>query len=71
MLALAVVLAVPVGLTPVAQAADGPGRPGVPKQRSSEVEAVEADGASAERRTAVRSAARNAAESGRCLLYTP
>ncbi|MCX4484660.1 RHS repeat-associated core domain-containing protein [Streptomyces anulatus] len=65
MLALAVVLAVPVGLTPVAQAADGPGRPGVPKQRSSEVEAVEADGASAERRTAVRSAARNAAESGR------
>lgn len=64
-LALAVVLAVPVGLTPVAQAADGPGRPGVPKQRSSEVEAVEADGASAERRTAVRSAARNAAESGR------
>ncbi|WP_234320602.1 RHS repeat domain-containing protein [Streptomyces sp. NRRL B-1381] len=64
-LALAVVLAVPVGLTPVAQAAGGPGRPGVPKQRSSEVEAVPADGAAAARRTAVRSAARNAAETGR------
>lgn len=64
-LALAVVLAVPVGLAPVAQAADGPGSPGVPEQRSSKVEAVKADGASDERRTAVRSAARNAAEMGR------
>ncbi|MFF3322717.1 RHS repeat-associated core domain-containing protein [Streptomyces sp. NPDC002889] len=65
MLALSVVLAVPAGLTPVAQAAEGPGRPGVPKQRSSKVEAMNAAGAAKARKRVAASAKSNAADTAK------
>ncbi|MFI7360693.1 RHS repeat-associated core domain-containing protein [Streptomyces sp. NPDC050149] len=50
----------PAGLSPQARAADGPGRPGVPDQRSSKVRAMNAAGAADARRRATDTAARNA-----------
>ncbi|MFI6286665.1 polymorphic toxin-type HINT domain-containing protein [Streptomyces sp. NPDC051018] len=66
---LAVVLAVPAGLTPVAQpaqAADGTaGRPDVPKPRSSKVTAMNAAGAKKARERALRDQATDTAEAAR------
>ncbi|WP_405809444.1 RHS repeat-associated core domain-containing protein [Streptomyces sp. NBC_01520] len=61
-MALAAVLTVPVGLSPVAQAAEGPGRPGVPEQRSSKVQAMTRAGAAKARKGASEAAERNGQE---------
>ena len=58
--AVAVVVFLPMGLTPMALAADGPpGAPAVPKQRSSKVRAMNATGAREAREKVAASKARN------------
>ena len=66
-LALSVALAAPVGIAPVAQAADGggPGRPGVPKPRVSKVKEMTALGAKKARENVAKSEARNDADTAR------
>ncbi|MER8044203.1 RHS repeat-associated core domain-containing protein [Streptomyces sp. NPDC094032] len=67
-IALAAVLAVPAGLMPVAEAVGGTsgiGKPGVPKQRVSQVEAMRTPGAEKTRKGVVDTAARNASDVAR------
>ncbi|MEU8529038.1 RHS repeat-associated core domain-containing protein [Streptomyces sp. NPDC048629] len=64
---MSVALAVPVGIAPVAQAADdgGPGRPGVPKPRVSKVKEMNALGAKKARENVAKSEAKNDADTAR------
>ncbi|MFC4591015.1 RHS repeat domain-containing protein [Sphaerisporangium corydalis] len=63
--AMAVAMSLPVGVTPVAYAAGPPGAPAVPRQRVSEVRAMDATGAKKSREHAAASRARDDASAGR------
>ncbi|MER6998463.1 polymorphic toxin-type HINT domain-containing protein [Streptomyces sp. NPDC000410] len=68
-LTLTAVLAVPTGLTPVAQAVDsGPGRPSVPKPRASQVKAMDAAGAKKARERVAKGEAENAVDVARAAV---